>query len=115
MLGLRPGQHCQVQILRLPDGSGEILFTRVPERRLIASQTTGHNELNINLELNAGGSKYLMLPMFEACGHVKLTTIWSTSQYDEEAFAFGTHEQFAHGDAAVSVVNPVGLGSRQSL
>ena len=100
ILGLRPGQHCQVQILRLPDGSGEILFTRAPERRLTASQTTGHNELNINLELNAGGSKYLMLPMFEAVD-TAVDNDLVHFQFDEEAFEFGTHDS-SHGSAAVA-------------
>ena len=100
MLGLRPGQYCQVQILRLPDGSGEILFTRAPERRLTATQTTGFNELDINLELNAGSFKYLMLPMFENVDTADDNDLVHF-QYDEEAFEFGTHSS-DHGGAAVS-------------
>ena len=100
MLGLRPGQICQVQILRLPDGTGEILFTRAPERRLTATQTTGFNELDINLELNAGSFKYLMLPMFENVNTATDNDLVHF-QYDEEAFEFGTHSS-DHGGAAVS-------------
>ena len=102
MLGLRPGQHCQVQILRLPDGSGEILFTRAPERRLIASQTTTNNELDINIELDAGSYKYLMLPMFENVD-TAVDNDLVHFQYDEEAFEFGTHTSEHAGIGDVSV------------
>ena len=67
---------------------------------MIASQTTGHNELSINLELNAGGSKYLMLPMFQAVNTATDNGLVHFD-YDDDAFEFGTHSS-AHGDAAVS-------------
>ena len=102
MLNLRPGQFCQVQLLRLPDGSGEILFTRAPERRLIASQTTSNNELNINIELDAGSYKYLMLPMFEAVD-TGVDNDLVHFDYDAEAFEFGTHTSEHAGIGDVSV------------